>query len=471
MRPSLALLALALWPALGVVPAGLVAQGTLPPDSVVRALMDARLKLLPNSGMVIGLIDANGGRVLSAGAVNGPGTPAPDSMTVFEIGSITKTFTATLLADMVRRGEVQLAEPVAKLLPLGTHVPERGGKQITLLDLATQSSGLPRVPSNLKPANMADPYADYTVRQLYDFLASYQLPRDPGAQYEYSNLGVGLLGLALARRAGTSYEQAIEARVAGPLGMADTRITLTPSERGRLAPGHDAAGETVPNWSLPTFAGAGALRSTPHDMMLYLAANLAADSATSIGRDMRDARRSRRPTTIASQRIGLVWMTHQGAGEEIVWHNGGTGGYHAFIGFDPRRHVGVVMLGNNQVSTDDICFHILDPSVPITPPPPPPPKRTAVALTAAQLAPYVGRYELAPGAIMAITLDGTQLFEQLTGQPAFPIFALSVDHFFLKVVDATIDFERDAQGNVVSLVLHQNGRDVPAKRMVGGARG
>src|SRR5204862_268966 len=131
------------------------------------------------------------------------------SNTLFEIGSMTKTFTATNLADMVARGEVRLDDPVAKYLPDSAHVPSRNGKQITLVDLAIQSSGLPRLPSNLAPRDPGNPYADYSVQQLYAFLAAYQLTRDIGATSEYSNLGVGRAATgpsaASTRRAGSAW--------------------------------------------------------------------------------------------------------------------------------------------------------------------------------------------------------------------------------------------------------------------------
>src|SRR5262249_55292167 len=178
-------------------------QQPLPSDSAVRALLASRVQTFPDTGkhgtgIVVGLLDASGRRRILAVGV--------DSNGVFEIGSITKTFTATALADMVEHGEVGLDDPVAKYLPDSVHVPTRNGKQITLLDLATQSSGLPRMPSNMTPQDPMNPYADYSVQQMYAFLAGYQLTRDIGASYEYSNLGVGLLGHALALKAGTSYE-------------------------------------------------------------------------------------------------------------------------------------------------------------------------------------------------------------------------------------------------------------------------
>src|SRR5512132_4333622 len=142
------------------------------------------------------------------------------------MGSATKVFTSLLLADSVRRGEVALSDPASKYLPPDVKIPERGGRQITLQDLATHTSGLPRLPSNLAAKDASNPYADYTVAQLYAFLSAYQLTRDIGSKYEYSNLGAGLLGHLLARRAGVDYETLVRTRITGPLGMNSTVVTV-----------------------------------------------------------------------------------------------------------------------------------------------------------------------------------------------------------------------------------------------------
>jgi len=168
-------------------------------------------------GMVVATIEPDGSTSMAAYGSPGPGAMPLDADSVFEIGSITKVFTAILLADMADRGEVALDDPVAKFLPDGVRVPGRNGRRITLLDLTTQSSGLPRMPDNLRPKDPTNPYADYTPEQMFEFLGRYELTRDIGAQYEYSNLGVGLLGQALARRAGTSYEALVKERILDPL--------------------------------------------------------------------------------------------------------------------------------------------------------------------------------------------------------------------------------------------------------------
>lgn len=200
-----------------------------------------RLDSHNSTGIVAGLLLPNGRTRFFAHGRGAAGNRLAAG-SVLEIGSITKVFTGTLLADMAQRGEVGLDEPVATLMPASVAVPSRNGRQITLADLATHTSGLPRDPTNLAPKDPVQPYADYTVDQLYDFLAHATLTRDPGTQYEYSNVGTGLLGHAPALRAGRGYEQLVRERILDPIGMRSTAITLTPSMRGRFVPGHNIFG-------------------------------------------------------------------------------------------------------------------------------------------------------------------------------------------------------------------------------------
>ena len=212
-------------------------------------------------GIVVGVIEPTGRRVVAYGNLAQGDPRTVDGDTIFEIGSVTKVFTSLLLADMVNRTEVALDDPAAKYLPESVKMPERTGKSITLHDLSTHSSGLPRLPGNMKPKDPRNPYADYSVDDLYQFLSGYELPRDPGSEFEYSNLGGGLLGHLLACRAGTEYESLIGGRITGPLSMPDTGITLSSSRQQRMAAGHTAMLAPAANWDLPTLAGAGALRS------------------------------------------------------------------------------------------------------------------------------------------------------------------------------------------------------------------
>ncbi len=416
------------------------------------------------------MIDPSGRKVVSYGALEKGDPRALNGETVFEIGSVTKVFTSLLLSDMVQRGQVALTDPVSKYLPAGVRLPERNGRQITLQDLATHTSGLPRLPNNLKPKDAANPYADYTVAQLYEFLSSYQLSRDIGSQYEYSNLGGGLLGHVLALRAGMDYEALVRDRITGPLDMKSTGIALSPEMRARMAVGHDDQLKSVVNWDIPTLAGAGALRSTANDMLTFVAANLGF-SKTPLAAAMAAMLNVRRPSGTSGLEVALGWhiFTSKDQDGMIVWHNGGTGGYRSFIGYDPKRRIGVVVLSNAETNTgvDDVGLHPLNPKAPLLDASAlrPPKERKEIAVDPKLFDKYVGRYQLAPNFILAVTREGDHLFAQATGQPKFELFAEGEKEYFLKVVDAQITFEVDAAGKANQLVLHQLGRNTPAKRI------
>jgi CubicO group peptidase (beta-lactamase class C family) len=431
-------------------------------DSALKAILDDRVAAKRTMGIVVAVLEKGKPPRIQQAGVSGLTDVPLDGNTVFEIGSITKTFTGALLADMVMRGEVKLEDPIAKYLPKSVKVPSRNGKQITLLDLATQSSGLPRLPNNMRPADFQNPYADYTVQQLYDFLSSYQLTRDPGAQYEYSNLGVGLLGHVLSLRGGKSYEELLKERILDPLGMNDTRITLTPSMKQHMAQGFDAMGTPVRSWDLPTLAGAGALKSTANDMLKFLAANLDSTSS-SIGRVLAAAKLPRHDADRPGNSIGLGWHIVDVYGTRATWHNGGTGGFRTFIGMDDARHRGVIVLTNSANTPDDIGFHVIEPKVELATAPGK--KRTEITVDSAKLEPLTGVYQLAPDFQITVTREGAQLFAQATAQPKFPLFAESETEWFLKVVDAQLSFVKDSSGKFNSLILHQGGANVPGRRV------
>ena len=432
-------------------------------DDEILAIIKQRVDEKRSAGIVIGVLDADGHSRVVAYGDPGPGQPALDGNSVFEIGSISKVFTATVLAELVQEGRVSLDDPVQKYLPSTVHLPTHSGKVITLGNLSTQNSGLPRMPSNFKPADPTNPYADYTVQQMYDFLSGYQLKRDPGAEFEYSNLGVGLLGHVLSRATGMSYEELERQRVWAPLGMTNTAITLTPWMKSHLALGHDEQGHVAANWDLPTLAGAGAIRSTTNDMIKFLDANLHPERGA-LQRAMAFAHQERAPA--GNMKIGLNWLiTHAGT-DTIVWHNGGTGGYRTFIGFEPSRKTGIIVMTNTTgAGADDIGFHLLDPALPLAPAPVPPKQRTAIDVSADVLARYVGTYQLAPNFTLEVTLKDGALYLHPTDQATLRLWPESETNFFLKEVDAQLTFVRDAQGVVTAVVLHQNGQDATAPRV------
>lgn len=325
-------------------------------NAEIAAAIKSRVEAKKAVGIVVATIEPDGSTSMAAFGDPGPGAKPLDGDSVFEIGSITKVFTATLLADMADRGEVKLDDPVAKYLPPDVRVPERNGRKITLIDLSTQSSGLPRMPDNLRPADFKNPYADYTAEQMFEFLGRYQLTRDIGAEFEYSNLGVGLLGQALSRRAGKSYEALVTERILAPLHMDHSGITLTPWMQEHLAKGHDASGAVTSNWDIPAFAGAGALRSTMNDMLKFARANLDPGGGR-LQRAMQQTHTARHPAGAMS--IGMNWLIRRVNDREVVWHNGGTGGYRTWIGFDKTRKVAAIVLTNSSTGNDDLGIELV----------------------------------------------------------------------------------------------------------------
>lgn len=432
-----------------------VTTSAFPSDEELHRLLETRIAEKRLHGVVLGLIEADGSRRVLALGDAGAGAEPLCEESVFEIGSITKAFTGILLAEMHGRGEVDMSAAAQAVAPEGLTIPERGGKAITLELLATQRSGLPRLPDNMRPEDPTNPYADYSVEQLHAFVSEHVLTRDPGAAYEYSNLGSGLLGHLLAHRAGKGYEELLRERILGPLGMEATGIELRPEMRSRLAIGHDPSGEPAPNWDLPTLAGAGALRSNLSDMLDFLAANLG-EPQDALGQAMRESHRAR--NFAGEPKVGLGWHLLEAEGRTVVWHNGGTGGYRAFAGFDPDRGIGVVILNNSTSSPDDIGFHLLA-GTPLAPAPPPPLVREEIQLAAEDLAKFAGEYalEVAPDFHLVFTVEDGVLMLTPTGQPKTAVHPESPVKFFSRIVDAQFEFLLGEDGKPVALILHQHG--------------
>jgi len=431
-----------------------------PANEDLTELIRSRVEEERAVGIVLGVLEADGStRVVFFGDA-GPNAEPLGVKSIFEIGSITKVFTGILLTDMVARGEVSLSDPVAKHLPGEVTMPTRGGSEITLLDLSTHHSALPRLPDNMSPADGANPYADYTVEQMYEFLSAHELRRDIGSEYEYSNLATGLLGHVLARVHGGSYEDLVRERILKPLKMSRTSITLDEDMQKWMANGHDQQGNVVGLWDIPTLAGAGALRSDVTDMLTFVAANTG-PAESRLERSMRDSHAVQKSVN-EQMAIAINWHVQIVGKEKVFWHNGGTAGFRTFIGFDPDKGVGVVVLTNSAHGADDIGFHLINQGMPLTEPTV---ERVEIEVVANVLETYVGEYELAPEFIITVTMENGALHLQATGQPNIPVFAESETKFFYKVVDAQISFVQDASGEITSLILHQNGANQPATKV------
>lgn len=408
-------------------------------------------------GIVVAVIDEKGTRFISYGKNNNtPDAKNVDENTLFEIGSITKAFTGILLAQAIERGEVSLDAPISKYLPANVKTPIRGGKEITLLDLTTHSSGLPSLPTNFKIKNPNNPYADYSVAEMYEFLGTYQLTRDIGSQYEYSNVGVGLLGHILSLRAKMSYENLVKTRILKPLKMNDTTITLSPALKPKMSQGFDDGGEPASLWDLPTLAGAGALRSNAKDMAKFMAAN-AGLAKTKLFPALAESHKPQRDAAAGRMKVGFGWHILKGSEGDIIWHNGGTGGFRTFAGFLSGKKKAIVVLCNTSESVDDIGFHFLDPKMPLNK------VKPVIAVSEKILDEYLGQYELAPNVIFTITRKDDKLFAELTGQKPLRLFAESDAKFYIKAAPVQITFNRNAEGKVESLTLSQNGDRIAKK--------
>ena len=276
---------------------------------------------------------------------------------IYEIGSISKVFTTIMLSEMVLLDKMKLTDPIKTYLPSTIAVPTRNSKEITLFDLATHSSGLPRMPNNFSPTNPLNPYADYTIDLAYEFMSNHELTRDIGSLFEYSNYGMGILGHTLERISGMSYEELMIARIADPLNMNNTRIVFTDKMKKNLARAH-SNGREVENWDIPALAGAGAIRSSTSDMLKFLKANTTTNKST-LNKAMKKSHQIAYTNTEQDFEMGLGWH-YVNSDSKIVWHNGGTGGYRAFAGFVEGTQKGVVVLTNSTVSVDAIGLKLLD---------------------------------------------------------------------------------------------------------------
>lgn len=439
--------------------AALPAQAQAPVPDIDQILRD-RTADKDGIGIVVARIEGADISFSAQGHLAANGAPV-DENTIFEIGSLTKLFTNLLLAQLVLEGRMELDKPVIDYLPRDTHLPDFEGRTITVFDLATHSAGLPPIPPELGLADRANPYAAYTAENLAAFLAAYDLPRAPGSQFEYSNIGIALLGQAISHVAAKPYADLVQDRILTPLGMTET--ALLPVDETRFATGHDAAGAAVPHWDFDVFAPAGAYRSTAADMAKFLAA---ASGATPS--DLKPAfdlmLEKTRPAGSPNMTIGLGWMVLAHPGGRIVWHNGITAGFNSFAGYDPESGKGVVVLANqvSQTGIEDIGFHLLDPSLPLTPQPKP---RTAVEIDPAILPRYAGEYQLGPEFHLTVTTENGRLFVQATGQERLEVFPESPTTFFYRAVDAQISFEIDADGAATGLTLHQNGQDIAGRKL------
>ncbi len=302
------------------------------------------------AAIVVGFIDPNGTRIFSFGNMSKAHNVPVNGNTFFDIGSITKTFTTLLLADMATQGVVNLTDPIEKYLPASVKVPEFRGHKITLENLASHTSGLPEWPSNIWLNNKVGVFnPNYNEAMLYQGLSNTTLTREPGSEFQYSSFGIGLLAHILSLKAGLPYEQLVKHRILDVLGMNDTKITLSPYEiKNRFSIGHQGGKEITTPTVPEIMAAAGAFRSTPDDLLKYTSANLGflhtkLDGAIQLYHLIIHSIIPANPMNY-SEYVALDWRVLTNFGTETLSHEGAINGWNGLVAFIPSNQIGVVLL-------------------------------------------------------------------------------------------------------------------------------
>ncbi len=412
------------------------------------------------AGMSIGVIRGDQQTTVHLGAAGQAGnTPTDD--TIYEIASISKVFTGLLLADAVTRNELRLDQPAQDLLPDGVKMPSLQDKPITLEQIATHRSGLPRLANNMPSLQSDNPYVDYTSDLAHRFLNEHQLQRAPGEKHEYSNFAFALLGHLLAEQAGTSYDDLLHDRVTTPLGMQDTGVAMTVSMQERLATPHGADGKVASQWQFADMPGAGGIHSSVRDMLRFSQANLNPPQ-DQLGSALNLAWKKHQEAGPGEFAMGLAW--HIAGDGSTRWHNGQTGGYHSMMMVNREARLAVIILANSAtMEIDQLAGQIFQmlAGVKVVP------RKfdETVQVAPKMMKRLEGRYQLVPNFVFTVKVEDNKLMVGVTNQPTLQVFPRSETEWFYKVVDATLTFKENKDGVFDSLELFQNGVRQTAKRV------
>lgn len=327
-------------------------------DAEIEKVMKECVDEGHNQGMVIAVIKEDGTKYYKYGKMAVDDPTMIDENTIFETGSITKIFTSLLLEEMVSRGEVALNDPIEKFLPQNVKVPDYNGKKINLEHLSTHTAGFPYMPVNFLMSDMYNPFKEYSVEFLYDFLSNYKLPFEPGTNYIYSNVCIGTLGFCLSLKAGKDYESLVYERILKPLGMESTKVNLTDELKKKFAKAH-IRNKIVSHWDVAVFDGAGGLHSSCKDLARFIEANLGFYE-TPLFPILKAAYQARCKQDIPYLDVGHEWNISYQYKPEIIYHGGATGGHQLFIGFCPENKIGVVVCSNSAAYIYDIGKNILN---------------------------------------------------------------------------------------------------------------
>ena len=458
MRGTLLLVAVSPFVVAFAQPPSPLADPHTPSDGAIRQLLSERVKAIAGQsddiGMVVGIVGPHERRVISYGHSSRGNAKSLNGDSLFEIGSVGKVFTALLLSDMAERGEVSLLNPAAKYLAPGTKLPEHNGHQISLADLATHTSGLPFMPDTYPV--VGDPH-EFGPKDVYSFLARYELKRDPGSDWEYSNLDYWLLGEVMAHRTGLSFDQLLKKRIFEPLRMNSTVVEVPDTLKARLAQGHGASlRPALPFYGLSVYstlgAAAGGVYSSVEDLLTFLSAALGLEPSP-LKLSMDNMLKTQRPIDGSQQALG--WVAEGVGSAKFFSHDGGTWGYASAVVWDPAAKRGIVVLANQQGSVADIARHLLRPEIPLQTPTLA--RHTEIPMPPAELAAYVGRYNAEDVGEFNIIRDDDHLTLRLPvdwGLPQFRLHPETTQEFFVTEMPIHVTFETDANRNITRALFY-----------------
>jgi CubicO group peptidase (beta-lactamase class C family) len=426
-------------------------------DASIRSILEERVPGQDGAGLVVGVLMPHHRSVIVLGHGDDQDRRPLDGDSAFEIGSITKVFTALLLADMVGRGEVALDDPVAKYLPAGVKLPEPSDRSITLLDLATHTSGLPFMADEQTVST--DPAGEkYSAAQIYEFLARIKIPHHIGVAWEYSNIGYWLLGEALCFRGGLSYEDLIRTRIIAPLRLESTVFVVSSDLMARLAVGHDASMQPAPAISaVPAYAAmpaAGSLISTANDLLAFLAIAMGLNTSP-LTPALAAMLSARRPMGEPGVEQALGWLVMSEGENILVFHDGGTLGYASSMAWDLEKQAGVVVLMNQVGDVGDISRHLLRPQIPLAQPVTT--RHVEIPLDLSILAGYAGGYEAEGEGVFVVFLEGDHLTIQFPpdwGLPRLRLRPESQNEFFTAELPLGVTFETGNSGRATGLIVY-----------------
>ena len=457
-----------------LLPTFVFAQEQKPVEDPVMTIIRERVGAYRQSvGMVVGITRGYGRWTHAYGTLDRGTIRRVSNSSVFEIGAITGVMTGTLLAHMVETGDVSLSDPVSMFLPEAVRMPTRNGQAITLQHLATHTSGLPALADSISLEETQNPLATFTVDNMYAFLSSHTLTRDIGSTYEYSELGMALLGHVLSVKGEKSFDEILHERLFGMLKMTNTHVVPTLGMKAQTPTGHDMALRPMEPSVLPPMPAAAGMHSTAHDLNIFVSAAMGfiyafpmlpeddKSDSVKIAAAFETTNRALYPTGRENEEIALGWLVRT-VGENVIhWQHSMTRGFSTFIGFDKRRRRGVVVLSNAANGVDDVGFHLLNSTYRLRPPP-----RAARAFISPQAYDtYTGLYEFQPHLTVTVSRDGTKLFGQPPGQVRNELIPRSGGEFYLREEDAQITFVKDESGTVTHMLFLKDGRTHRANKV------